>query len=166
MKKIVSLIGVSVMVLALSLGSGVAQQTAPKESPPAPAAAQVKQAVPTDVVKDKTPVAKPGAEVKTEKGAPVVSPAVKAPEKAALESKTEAAPPTGKGMEKAATPKLQPEVKPPKAVGQQGSVGTVTDKAAVAKSAVESKPEKAGVAKEITDKKPAKSEDLKTPVKQ
>jgi hypothetical protein len=166
MKKIVSLIGVSVMVLALGLGSGLAQQTAPKETPPVPAAAQEKQAAPADVVKEKMPLAKPGVEVKPDKGAPVASPAVKTPEKAALESKTGTVATAGKEMEKAATPKMQTEVKPLKAAAQPGSMSQPTDKAAVAKSAVETKSEKPNVGKEIVDKNPVKSDDVKTPIKQ
>jgi hypothetical protein len=171
MKKIVSLIGVSAMVLMMGLGSGVAQQTIPKETLAAPATAPVKQAAPTDVVKEKSLPTKPGVEVKGEKGAPVAPSSVKASEKAtglkaAVDSKTEKAATTGKEMEKAATPKPNAEVKPDKATPPQSSVGQPIDKTATTKSALDAKSEKAVAPKPTAEKAPVKGEDLKPPAKQ
>ena len=120
MKKIVSFVGVSAMVLMLGLGPGFAQQTTSKETPAVPAVTQVKPGAVTDVEKEKTLPAKPGVDLKSEKGTPVPPSATKAGDKtgevkAAVGSKAEQAATAGKEAEKVATPKPNVEVKPEKA---------------------------------------------------
>ncbi len=110
MKKIVSFVGVSAMVLMLGLGSGFAQQTTPKEVPAAPAVTQAKPGAVTDVAKEKALPAKPGVDVKAEKGTPVAPPATKAVDKT---GEVKAA--VGSKAEKAAVPKAATEKAPEKA---------------------------------------------------
>jgi hypothetical protein len=163
MKKIVSLVGIGAMVLMLGLGSGMAQQSAPKETSSVPASTQMKSGVPTGVEKDKTLPAKPGAELKSEKGTPMSPAAGKATEKTAEVKATG----TAKEAEKTVVPKPGVEVKPDQAAPQKSSAGPSTDKTTAAvKQATDAKSEKVATPKAALEKAPEKAEATKPPAKQ
>lgn len=152
MKKAISLVGVGAMVLMLGLGSGLAQQSAPKDPATAPVVTQAKPATPADAAKEKTVAGKPGTEVKVEKAAPATPTVGKEAAKATSAKTATPAPPKGaadQATEKSTVAKPIADTKVDKTKSAPAVKVTTTDSA---KSAVEKAPEKAA--------------DVKTPVKQ
>lgn len=139
MKKMVSMVGVGVMVLSLGLGSAFAQQaTNPTVNTP-PAASE----------KDKAPVAKPPLEMKGEKADPMKTTIPGTEAKSGIEVKSQASVPakTATEMKSEAIAPVKPSV----------------DKATTVKQE-DSKAEKTADVKLNGEKKDAKVESSKAPI--
>jgi len=172
MKKIMTYVGVSSMVLVLGLGPGFAQQSAQKDTSPAPAVVtQTRPATQPEAGKEKGLPTKPEVGTKAEKGVPDAPAGVKAPEKAAatkavVDSKSEKAAAAGKDAGTAVTTRPNLDVKPDKVASPQGSVSQPAVKTEAAKSALDAQSDKTAAQKAAPEKAPAAVEGSKSPAKQ
>ncbi|MCU0588627.1 MAG: hypothetical protein MUF52_10775 [Syntrophobacteraceae bacterium] len=131
MKKTMAMVGTGALMMALTLGSGFAQQTSPTPAVPGGAVVQPKVGAPEDLVKDKVPVPKPAETTAAEAAKTKASEAVKPVQKDVATKAVEPVKPADKAvteakpMEKSVVPK--PEAAPPADKASTAAPATVKD---------------------------------------